>query len=122
MINIKDIKVGNNVLCNGVISTVHGILKYGLILDDDYEEGDEFVYEPIEKIEGIRITPDILRSFGGKEKSYGYGENEWFQWQMDGFCINQGGDNFTYDGNDFEFLHELQNMVYFGVNKKEIIL
>ncbi len=120
MINIRDINVGNLVLCKGVIQTVHGILKYGLILDGDYEEGEEFIYEKIEDIEGIKITPELLRSYGGKSKSYGYGEEEWFQWSVKFNTINQGGDNFTFDGNEIEFLHELQNIFYIYNNKKEL--
>ncbi len=120
MIDIRDINVGNLVLCNGVIQTVHGILKYGLILDPDYEEGEEFVYEKIEDIEGIKITPDLLRSYGGKSKSYGYGEAEWFQWNVQFNTINQGGNDFTFDGSRIEFLHELQNMFYNYNNKKEL--
>lgn len=122
MINIKDIRIGNNVLCNGVISTVHGILKYGLILDEDYEEGEEFIYEPIDKIEGIKLTSELLRSYGGRSKSYGYAEEEWFQWNVQGYTVNQSGDqkSFSFDGEDVEFLHELQNKIYFYTNKKEL--
>ena len=122
MINIRDINIGNNVICDGVIHTVHGILKYGLILDEDYEEGEEFIYEPINKIEGIKLTLELLRREGATCKSYGYGFKEWYQCNIQGCTLNQSGDKFTYDGNEIEFLHELQNIFYFNHDKKELTL
>lgn len=122
MINIRDINIGNNVICDGVIYSVHGILKYGLILDEDYEEGEEFIYEPINKIEGIKLTLELLRREGATCKSYGYGDNEWHQCNIQGCTLNQSGDKFTYDGNEIEFLHELQNMFYLNHNKIELTL
>lgn len=122
MINIKDIRVGNNVISDGVIHTVHGIFKYGLILDEDYEEGEEFVYEPIDKIEGVKLTLNLLKQEGATCKSYGYGDNEWYQCNIQGCTLNQSGDKFTYDGNEIEFLHELQNIFYFNHNKIELTL
>jgi hypothetical protein len=120
MINIKDLRIGNNVLCDGVISTVYGILKYGLILEEDYEEGEEFVYEPINRIEGIKLTLELLKREGATCKSYGYGDKEWYQCNIQGCTLNQSGDKFTYDGNEIEFLHELQNKFYFDSEKEEL--
>lgn len=122
MINIKDIRVGNNVISDGVIHTVHGIFKYGLILDEDYEEDEDFIYEPINKIEGIKLTLELLRREGATCKSYGYGDKEWYQCNIQGCTLNQFGDKFTYDGNEIEFLHELQNIFYFNHNKIELTL
>jgi hypothetical protein len=76
----------------------------------------------ISQYEPIPLTEEWLLKFGGTYKSYGYGDNEWKSWNINGFPFRQNGNGitFTLGDNDIDYVHELQNLFY--VLKKELKL
>jgi len=59
---------------------------------------------------GIPLTEEWLVKFGFKFKSYGYGEEEWKQWSLNGYSLN--GFTCNTSGVDIKHVHQLQNLFY----------
>jgi hypothetical protein len=68
-------------------------------------------------IQPVRLTEEWLVRFGFKFKSYGYGEEEWKQWSLNGYSLN--GFRCITSGVELEYVHTLQNL-YFALENKEL--
>jgi hypothetical protein len=76
-------------------------------------------------LEGLTPTPlteEWLIKFGGTFKIYGYGDNEWKSWNIDGESFKQNGTGITFTSGDIDInsVHELQDLFY--VLKKELTI
>jgi hypothetical protein len=67
----------------------------------------------------IPLTEEWLVNFGFTFKSYGYGIEEWKQWNFDGFSLN--GFTHSQTGVDLKYVHQLQNF-YFALFGQELTL
>ena len=132
-----DLRIGNYVYyehTTHIVSGVHGNKVYSWWVKDgepviEYEAKDisgtqvENPYmDVINQYEPIPLTEEWLLKFGGTYKSYGYGDDEWKSWNINGFSFRQNGKGitFTLGDNDIDYVHELQNLFY--VLKKELKL
>jgi hypothetical protein len=73
-------------------------------------------------LEPIPLTEEWLIKFGGTFKSYGYGDDEWKSWNINGESFRQNGTGITFTSGDIDidYVHELQDLFY--VLKKEVKL
>jgi len=132
-----DLRIGNYVYyehTTHIVSGVHGNKVYSWWVKDgepviEYEAKDisgtqvENPYmDVVSQYEPIPLTEEWLMKFGGTYKSYGYGDDEWKSWNIDGESFRQNGNGITFTSGDIDidYVHELQNLFY--VLNKELKL
>jgi hypothetical protein len=76
--------------------------------------------DEIEDLKPIQLSEEWLLKCGGTFKSYGYGDDEWKSWNINGESFRQNGNGITYTSGDIDinYLHELQDLFY--ILKKEL--
>jgi len=107
----SEVRIGN--LLNHNNGFVVGPFTINSIHISDLERDNAYAkeYEP------ILLTEEWLISFGFKFKSYGYSEEEWKQWNFNGYYLN--GFRCTTSGVELEYVHQLQNL-YFALTGEEL--
>ena len=133
-----DIGIGNYIYYENEIHVVSGIFQnkvYSWLVKDgepviEWEAKDisgtqvEAPYmDVISQYEPIPLSDEILLKFNGTYKSYGYGDNEWKSWSIDGLGFRQNGNGitFTLADVDLRYVHQLQNL-YYILSGKELKL
>ena len=133
----SDLRIGNYVYYEHTTHIVDGIYENKVyswwvkngepVIEYEMKDiGGAMVKNPyrdvISQYEPIQLTDEWLMKFGATYKSYGYGDDEWKSWNIDGEVFRQNGNGITYTSGDIDidYVHELQNLFY--VLKKELKL
>lgn len=105
MIKANELRLGNIVHANTPNMIVQAVNKYEVELYMPGSEADNFTY-PIEQIEGVNLTPAILKNAGFLKVA-----GVWSDTKID---LYEGGKSYLYLHSNLKvkYLHSLQNLVF----------
>jgi hypothetical protein len=110
--DIKELRIGNNVMIGGIITKIEGLSTW-----DDIIQNSNFSERPLSEFEPIPLTEEILLKCGFKK------DGRYLILKLEEYC------NLFYDTTDkticigveyeaggterkFEYVHQLQNLVF----------
>jgi len=123
MINPNELRIGNIIMCGGIIGSVEQIGGKGTLLENrrviKFKEGHQgFVLN----CEGVELSPEVLLRCG--VDYFDHREKWQYKDTAIQICDSESGGYKLY-GSDiavpFKYLHQLQNLI-FALNNTELIL